>query len=858
MSTLLLLRHATRPFESLSALEAARAEAAGRRLLVEDARLATVGDGLESVLHAAAGPKTAQRDEAAARARLAILAVKRAVHNRRTLGDDEVGAARPGLTAPVLGALEDYSHALASRAAAASSWEEAFLAELQRGRRALVETTRDPLVSFGIALAGRPLLEKLRSLEAADPAAWAHGERHVAAKALAYIARFATKTSPNAVFCATALARAEADAASATGRPEIDRLDVILSVAEARKVAAVLAADPAAEPAVVPRPNATMREAGGSLVYWKFASLRHATDDESLTRVKDHPVARAVLEESRASVPLPELRRRVAARCGVDEQALGPFLREILASGLLIGEIEIPYNERRPLRFVALGARAAGCDAPWIDPALAVEDAVDELGEIPESRREAAMARIESALSALPHTRPLKPDELFRVDAASGLDVTLPASVFASLHEGLTPYMRLFATLYPARRYLQAWVARYLDKFPPDRDVELLDVYRVMTEAPERYRPAAFPEPAAGAAADADPAVRALKAVRAHLAAAALHARAGESIPFDDAVLDGLVPVNPRPRWACGIVFQVAARDLDAVARGEYLLALNGIFHGAGLSLSRFAHLLGGASPDGSNPIVRELRRAWSIVDRPGAIVAELTYNHTARTANAGLRPAIFEHEIELPGDRASPGARVHGLRDLTVRFDTGEDRFVLRLAPDGPEVIPVINSGVSPAGFVSFLVAIGEQALQPIGYFPGFDEPGVTHWPRVVAGKLVLFREHWVFRRGEWPVPSARADDLVGFARSLLAWRARWGLPRHAFVHSSEDPKPRYVDLASPLFVDQLRRDLVGLTRADDPTLHVTEMFPGPGDLFIRGEGGGYASEFLVQTHGGPVGFTP
>jgi len=54
---------------------------------------------------------------------------------------------------------------------------------------------------------------------------------------------------------------------------------------------------------------------------------------------------------------------------------------------------------------------------------------------------------------------------------------------------------------------------------------------------------------------------------------------------------------------------------------------------------------------------VRELRRAWSVLNRSGAIMAELTYNHMGRTANAGLRPAIFDYEIELPGDCASPGA---------------------------------------------------------------------------------------------------------------------------------------------------------------------------------------------------------
>src|SRR6185436_11173045 len=278
-----------------------------------------------------------------------------------------------------------------------------------------------------------------------------------------------------------------------------------------------------------------------------------------------------------------------------------------------------------------------------------------------------------------PHARPIVTDELYRLDAAGGFSATLPASIIAELGSGLRPYTRLFATLYPARRYLQGWVDRFLAKFPADQDVELMDVYRSVTEQSDTYRPAAFPEPATGESAEADRGARAMSAVRDYLAATARVTAPGTAIVFDDAVLDRLVPDTIEPRWACGVLFQIAAHDPDAVARGEHQLVLNGIFHGAGLSLSRFAYLLGGEREDDQNPIVRELRRAWSVLDRPPAIVAELTYNHMGRTANAGLRPAVFAHEIELPGDRASPGARVLGLRDLVVRFDRTAGRFVLR-----------------------------------------------------------------------------------------------------------------------------------------------------------------------------------
>src|SRR6185436_4356279 len=113
---------------------------------------------------------------------LAILAVKRAVHNRRAWHEDDVVAATPGLTPSDVEALAAYRRSLAARAAAEGAWGDAFHAELIAGRRAIVETIRDPLVSFGIALAGRSMITKIRSLDADDPAAWGHGERHVAAK----------------------------------------------------------------------------------------------------------------------------------------------------------------------------------------------------------------------------------------------------------------------------------------------------------------------------------------------------------------------------------------------------------------------------------------------------------------------------------------------------------------------------------------------------------------------------------------------------------------------------------------------------------------------------------------------------
>jgi hypothetical protein len=261
----------------------------------------------------------------------------------------------------------------------------------------------------------------------------------------------------------------------------------------------------------------------------------------------------------------------------------------------------------------------------------------------------------------------------------------------------------------------------------------------------------------------------------------ASRAETGEEVELTDGdwelLLDGL---PPEPVWSAGALFQIAAKSPGEIAAGRYRMVLNALF-GAGIALARFSHLLGG------------------------------------------------------------PGAEVIHLRELTVRWDAGEGRFVLRWEPSGIEVIPVISSGVSPEGFVSFLVEIGRQGLQPLSWFPGFEVPGIERWPRFVSGRLVLFRRRWTFQPG--PLP----EEGAAFFAEVSRWRRRRGIPRHTFVHTAADPKPFYADLESPLFLDLLRRALT----AED-TLHLTEMLPGPDEMWVRDGRGRYATELLLHLSGG------
>src|SRR5262249_1543471 len=139
-------------------------------------------------------------------------------------------------------------------------------------------------------------------------------------------------------------------------------------------------------------------------------------------------------------------------------------------------------------------------------------------------------------------------------------------------------------------------------------------------------------------------------------------------------------------------------------------------------------------------------------MERPGAVLAEVSFMHGGRTANAGLRPPLLRYEIELPGDRVSRGRVALPLSDLVVRYESGSGGVRLRSKSQNCDGLPVISSGISSEGFISFLTEIGRQGIQPLAYFPGFNVDDVAHWPRFRVGKVVLFRRRWLVPSSDLP----------------------------------------------------------------------------------------------------------
>lgn len=123
---------------------------------------------------------------------------------------------------------------------------------------------------------------------------------------------------------------------------------------------------------------------------------------------------------------------------------------------------------------------------------------------------------------------------------------------------------------------------------------------------------------------------------------------------------------------------------------------------------------------------------------------------------------------------------------------------------------------------------------------------PAAPYAPRVTLGAVTVCRE-------TWRVPLSRLAATPGRDRDpeqheIRAVLAGLGVPRHVFARVPGDPKPFYVDLAVPLFADNLCRAVRRAAAAGDGgEVVLSEMLPAPSELWLRLPGGSYTSELRV-----------
>jgi hypothetical protein len=115
------------------------------------------------------------------------------------------------------------------------------------------------------------------------------------------------------------------------------------------------------------------------------------------------------------------------------------------------------------------------------------------------------------------------------------------------------------------------------------------------------------------------------------------------------------------------------------------------------------------------------------------------------------------------------------------------------------------------------------------------------VHTPRIEVGGVAYQRERWQLPAEEWRPPFAELSPVDLLTR-VEQVRRRHGLPRRIFVLAPSEPKPFYIDLESVLSL-RLLQPLVD----NNPHLVITEMLPGPEQLWLRDQDGSYCCEFRM-----------
>ncbi|MEV0353214.1 lantibiotic dehydratase [Nonomuraea sp. NPDC050680] len=185
-------------------------------------------------------------------------------------------------------------------------------------------------------------------------------------------------------------------------------------------------------------------------------------------------------------------------------------------------------------------------------------------------------------------------------------------------------------------------------------------------------------------------------------------------------------------------------------------------------------------------------------------------------------------------------GART-GARPVPPHRVWPVDRLVVAESDTGLVVTGRSGGFASPlldvlGEYLSHLVVDAFQLMRPLG-----------HTPRVTVDRMVIARESWRRPAAEIPVGPG-TGEAEAFA-AVRAWARRLGLPRHLFWRTPGEPKPIYLDLASPALVN-LFAAIVRRARRERPdqVVTLTEMLPDPGLLWLRdAEGRRYTSEFRL-----------
>nr|WP_240942478.1 lantibiotic dehydratase [Planosporangium thailandense] len=614
----------------------------------------------------------------------------------------------------------------------------------------------------------------------------------------------------------------------------------------AEALADALSRRPGLRDAVRPRRRPLAFLDGDRVRVYSPATTTGFLADWRFEKIADEPVAATaawLLSRCDGVRTVGELRR---AWPGGDPAGLEETMAELAARDWLVARFEIPVGVADPLAALRAAlpdptASAAAAEGHRLVSELA--DLLAAFAAAAPTERPAALAAAKAAFTAATGSAANRNEGRHYADRAIYYeeghsrvrDLTLGADLARLLSEELAPVYDLVLAgprlrIRREREILARWMT---GRFGTGRPVPLAEFF------------AGYLDDRAALSAECDPVDAELARldddVTDALLAGADPDTSEVTVPAERlAVLMASYPADPAA--VCNPDLLLAAGSAADIAAGRYTAVL-GECHAVRelLCHSSYAPLLAEQAPELASLVHEGYRGLLA----PDEILVDLVRSHPNKTG-AQLRFPI--PDVEITGRSAKERGRRIPIERLYLIVHGG--RVELRAHGIEQRLRPLSV----PAGGPS----IRQDPLSPLGFprhFGGVTlrSPHRNHVPRIRYGRVVLRRESWRLPvdalRGTPPIPGTGATDAADFY-AVQALRARLGLPRHLFVKVPGEPKPFFVDLEAPLLVRQLCRT----ARTRTGVVEVSEMLPGPDQLWLTVDGRGHTSELRYAVFSGPA----
>ena len=652
-----------------------------------------------------------------------------------------------------------------------------------------------------------------------------------------YISRMATRPTPFGLFAGNTIGAlgetTELELAPRAGYRRYTRIDGdYLS-----DLTDTLVRDPAVRQRLRYRPNSSLCQVAGRL---RYAMRREGHGDRgrsySLVSLEPSDYLVATLSRAQRGASPAEL---AAALCEADPEVTRPeadeFLNELIDNQVLVSDLAPPVTGAEAVDDIAaqLGELV---DVPVAAAAAAaLRGFRATLGELDRGVTNEP-ARYRSAAETLAQL-PAKP-EIHRLFQVNLVPAAARAQLGADVIDEISRAVDLLRKIAPPRgpdalsRFQDAFVERYETREVPLAEVldEESGIGFAASQAPGAaasplLEGLAFP-PAPGEDTAAWSARTALLARRIASAAAA----GASELVLEGADLEAMAGTAAAPVPDAFQAMLVLARTPN----GELRIQLSSLSGPPGAALlGRFCH----SDPAMHEVVAQNLAAEEAL--RPHVAFAEVVHLADGRLANISARPVLRGHELVYLGRSGAPPGRQLSISDLTI--SVRDRRVVLRSASLGREIVPrltnahnFVNGALGP---YRFLASLQSQGLSPLFFNLG-PLGQLPFVPRIRVGRVVLREASWTLRKVDLePVTAATgAARLEALARLRDAAR----LPRWVCVEDADNVLP--VDLDNVLAVDsfaQLVKHRAALT--------LTELWPAPSELTVRGPDGSYANEIVV-----------